>query len=66
VGERRVLFRMPDELYLADAEHYTPYDIGRDGRFIMARRVRSEAGAAAPLIVTENWFEELRQKLGKR
>lgn len=66
LGERRVLFRVPNDLYLADHENYTPYDVGPDGRFIMARRVRSDAMRAAPLVVAENWFAELRKKLGRR
>lgn len=66
LGERRALFRLRDQLYLADHENYTPYDIGPDSRFIMARRVRSEPGQVAPLIVVENWFEELKQKLGRK
>ena len=65
LGERRVLFRLPDELLLT--EHYTPFDVAPDGRrFIMARRVRSEAAQAGPLIVVENWFEELKQRLAGR
>jgi serine/threonine-protein kinase len=65
LGERRVLFRMPDEMYLWENDYYTPWDISPDGRrFVMARRIQSQSStAAAPLIVTENWFEELRRKL---
>ena len=67
IGERRVLFRLRDELYLANDEHYTPFDVSPDGRrFIMARRVRAEAVAATPLIVVQNWFEELNQRLARR
>ena len=65
-GVARVLFPMRDELYLADHENYTPFDIGPDGRFLMARHVRSSAMLASQLIVVENWFEELKQKLGNR
>jgi serine/threonine-protein kinase len=67
VGERRVLFRLRDELYVVDGQRYTPFDIAPDGRqFIMARRVRSEAGQVAPFVVVTNWFEELKQKMGGR
>jgi eukaryotic-like serine/threonine-protein kinase len=66
-GAQRTLFRMRDELYLGDHENYTPYDIGRDGnRFVMARRVRSAASQPAPTIIVENWFEELKQRVGRR
>jgi hypothetical protein len=64
LGERRVLFRWRgDHLYLTERESYTPLDVGRDGqRFIMARRRRTEGASAAPLIVVENWFEEVRPR----
>jgi serine/threonine-protein kinase len=66
LGERRALFRLRDDLYLAGGENYTPYDVAADGRFLMARRVGTEALQAIPLIVAENWFSELRQKVGAR
>jgi serine/threonine-protein kinase len=67
LGESRKLFRLQDDLYLAAREYYTPYDISPDGqRFIMARRTRNSASLEAPLVVTENWFEELRAQLGRR
>jgi len=34
-------------------------------RFIMARRLKSDAVQAAPLILVENRFEELKRKLGQ-
>jgi len=64
-GERRTLFTLSVDDYLDDNTYYTPFDVGPDGRFIMARRVRSE-GEAPPLIVVENWFTELRRKLHQR
>ena len=65
VGAPTTLFTMGRELYLADQENYTPFDIAPDGRFLMARRVNAAAAPveAAPIIVTLNWFEELREKL---
>jgi serine/threonine-protein kinase len=66
LGERRVLFRLREDLYLSEGENYTPYDVAPDGRFLMARRVGAEALQAIPLIVAENWFTELRRKLGAR
>ena len=65
LGERRVLFRLRNELYLAALEFYTPYDIGPDGRFIMARSVTPPSTIEAPLIVVENFFEELKAKVGR-
>ncbi|HYV96213.1 MAG TPA: protein kinase, partial [Gemmatimonadaceae bacterium] len=65
-GEPRTLFHMRDELFLQDPENYTPFDISPDGqRFIMARRVRENMVALAPMTVTLNWFEELRERLAK-
>jgi len=61
-GERRTLFTLSPDDDLDDNTSYPPFDIAPDGRFIMARRERTSA-AAPPLIVVENWFTELRQKL---
>jgi serine/threonine-protein kinase len=66
LGERRTLFHLTDDIYMPPNEHYATYDVSADGRFIMARRVHMEVGQAAPLIVVENWFTELNQKLGRR
>jgi Tol biopolymer transport system component len=67
LGERRVLFRLRDEIYLSPGENYTPYDIHPDGtRFIMARRAGPTASRATPIVITENWFEEVRQRVGRR
>ena len=67
LGPPRRLFQMRSELYLADLERYTPFDISPDGlRFIMARRVAANAGSVAPISVTENWFEELKRIVGGR
>ncbi len=64
LGPPRTLFRMRDELYLEEAENYTPFDISPDGtRFIMARRVRPTDDRLAPMIVVDNWFAELKQKM---
>ena len=67
IGTRRTLFKMRDELYLADQENYTPFDISPDGqRFLMARRVQGAAVQVSPLVVTENWFEELKRIVARR
>ncbi|MFI5279386.1 MAG: protein kinase [Gemmatimonadales bacterium] len=64
-GERRPLFALSPDDYLDDNTYYTPFDVGPDGRFVMARQVRS-ANDVAPLIVVENWFTELKQRLRQR
>jgi hypothetical protein len=62
-AEPVALFRVPDELLGAEALYYTPWDVARDGRFLMARLVGGEAGQSGALVVVENWIEELRAKL---
>ena len=67
IGVRKSLFKLRDEIYLANQENYTPFDIAPDGqRFMMARIVRATAAKVAPLVVTENWFEELKRRMAKR
>jgi serine/threonine-protein kinase len=65
LGESRLLFHLRDELYMTGTEYYTPFDVAPDGRFIMARSVTPAADVDLPLIVVDNWFEELRQKTGR-
>jgi hypothetical protein len=62
-AEPVALFGVPDELLGAEALYYTPWDVARDGRFLMARLVGGEAGQAGALVVVENWIEELKAKL---
>jgi eukaryotic-like serine/threonine-protein kinase len=66
LGARRVLFHLQDDLYMTQTEFYTPFDVGPDGRFIMARSATPAATLQAPLIVVDNWFEELKRTLGRR
>jgi hypothetical protein len=67
LGSPRVLFRLDPDVYLADREYYTPFDVSPDGRrFLMARRVSAEQQETSSLHVTLNWFEELRRQLGNR
>jgi Tol biopolymer transport system component len=65
LGERQALFHLDDRIYMTKAEFYTPYDVAPDGRFIMARNVTEASKIEVPLIVVENWFEEVRQKTGR-
>ena len=66
LGERRVLFSLPADLYLGNPEHYTPFDISPDDqRFIMARQARpSTPGRPGTFVLVENWFEELKTRMG--
>ena len=62
-AEPVALFRVPDELLAAEALYYTPWDVARDGRFLMARLIGGDSGQAAALVVVENWVEELKAKV---
>jgi serine/threonine-protein kinase len=61
-----ILFHVPDELLGVEALYYTPWDVAADGRFIMARMVSGDPGQLGALVVTENWFEELKSKVAAR
>ena len=64
VGEPQVLFRLPNSIALVESDFYTPWDVAPDGHFIMVRTHEAPSQYEAPLIVVENWFEELKAKLG--
>jgi serine/threonine-protein kinase len=66
LGQPRRLFALGDRLYMTRNEFYTPFDIGPDGRFIMARVVRSATPLDMPLVIVDNWFGELKQRMGGR
>ena len=64
VGEQRVLFSIGLELLMPMIENYTLFDVTSDDRrFVLARRVGS-GEALGTLVFVENWFEELRAKVG--
>jgi serine/threonine-protein kinase len=45
-----------------ELERYTPFDISVDGKqFLMAKRVSGIGAQGDPIVMTENWFEELRR-----
>ena len=63
VGERQRLFSV--DPYLIPTV-YTSFDISPDDRrFLMVRPAGpGNEGAASALILVENWFEELKAKVG--
>ena len=63
IGTPRVLFHLQDDLYMTPTEFYTPFDVGPDGRFIMGRSETPAAIFDAPLVVVDNWFEELEARV---
>lgn len=61
IGPQRVLFSAVP--YIFESTHRT-YDVTRDGkRFVMLRRTSESANTSRPLVVVENFFEILRQKV---
>ncbi len=63
VSTPAVLFRVRDALLGAEANWYTPWDVARDGRFIMARLVSKNEDEAGAIVVVENWIQELKAKV---
>jgi hypothetical protein len=63
LGEPVALFQVPEVLVHLDTRFYSPWDVGPDGRFIMARAVGAGTGAGSPLVVVENWLDEIRAKV---
>ena len=61
--ERRPLFKGGSEFQMS--ANYTPFDVAPDGRFLMVRSRSTSAAVRAPLILVENWFEELKAKFPK-
>jgi len=63
IGAPEVLFHVRDELLGVEALYYTPWDVARDGRFIMARLVGGDLNQTGALVVVENWIEELKRTM---
>ena len=67
VGERRALFRLGDEYMMGTGGSY--YDVAADDqRFLMVRQagVDDEEEPEAPkYILVYNWFEELKERVGR-
>ncbi len=63
VGERRALFPLGSEYHLS--MEYTGYDVAPDDQhFLIAVTVAGDESMTGRLIIVENWFEELRAKVG--
>jgi serine/threonine-protein kinase len=62
VGERRALFRIDAQYILGDRT--TQYDVSPDDEQFLMARVFGETGDPNQLIVVENWFEELKARVG--
>ncbi|MGD2068656.1 MAG: protein kinase [Gemmatimonadota bacterium] len=66
VTERRTLFRIPDDIGLQSL-HF-PFDVSPDDRRFMMERtiVGTEAGGRPPLVLVENWIEEVKARVRRR
>jgi serine/threonine-protein kinase len=63
VGDPHALFQLKGALTALGNSWYIPWDVAADGRFIMVRGAAAGHDAELPLIVIENWFEELKAKM---
>ena len=63
VAAPTVLFHVRDALLGAESNWYTPWDVARDGRFLMARLVGGNNDQAGAIVVVENWLSELDAKV---
>ncbi len=64
LGATTRLFTAAPELRLDPLEYYALFDVSPDGkRFLMVRQVATTDEEVPPLIVVENWLEEVRQKV---
>jgi serine/threonine-protein kinase len=64
VRSRDVLFPLDPAMLFRQGEQYALYDVGPgDQRFLMLRTVDLQA-TEPDLILVENWFEELKAKVG--
>ena len=62
VGAPVALFHVRDALLGPESSWYTPWDVARDGRFIMARLVGGNNDQGGAIVVVENWLSELETK----
>ena len=65
VGEPKALFHVPPELLSVEYAYYTPWDVARDGRFLMARLREANSAKASTVVVAENWLTELKARMRK-
>ena len=57
------LFHIAKDLLRVEYAFYTPWDVAADGRFMMARARRGDAGNATTVTVAENWLTELKARM---
>ncbi len=62
VGERRVLFPLGNEYWLS--ANYAAYDVATDDEHLFMVRDFASGDVPSTLIIVDNWFEELKAKVG--
>jgi hypothetical protein len=65
LGEPDALFRVPSDLLIGALYLYTSWDVAADGRFLMVRLISEPSDDSGAMVVVENFFEELRTKVGR-
>ncbi len=67
LGSAKTLFPLPGNILLAPDEHYTPFDVSPDDRrFIMVREVGGKSRDDVAVLLVENWFADVKSKLGAK
>ena len=62
IGDREVLFDLDEQFLINPNEQYALYDVSHDDQaFMTFRRIQE---VVPELIVVENFFEELRRRVG--
>jgi len=65
MGARVKLFTLGNDVFLNPNEWYTPFDISSDDkRFLMSRLVSAATTETPTFLLVENWFEEVKAKVG--
>ena len=65
MGARVKLFTLGTDILLHANEWYTPFDVSPDDkRFLMSRLVSAADVEVPTFLLVENWFDEVRAKVG--
>ena len=66
MGARVKLFTLGNDVLLNPDEWYTPFDISPDDkRLLMSRLVSAPATQVRSFVLVENWFEDIKAKVGR-
>ena len=67
MGARVKLFTLGNDVLPNPDEWYTPFDVSPDDRrFLMSRLVSAPATQVRSFLLVENWFEEVKAKVGSK